>query len=1009
MAGTVLWITLFLALLQPVSAYLSGATEQSELINPLTVTGVISLFKFVLPTKEKNQWTDYNKELSQNIKPLHNVIANDIIRPEVGGDQLIHEVHNFLLQKPDFSQVNSSEQFISHKSKQVEKAASIKNQLRKQAKQSKDIEEKKQFYQSIRAHNHLVKEKRKSDKLKSAEHQESLFHNDFWQFSKSVCNGTFGSQPVYPTFDKPTADRYYPQKYSVPVPIAENNLKWYPYIPVRNHDHPFDLSPIKPGDIKSILQSKSNSSAPGPDGISYGLIKKLPCLHHILATLYNKILITSVPPTLWTSSKITLIYKKGNDSDPSNFRMIALSCTFGKLFHQIMANRTVKFMTENNFIDPTIQKAFIQRINGTIEHNILLQEIIKHARVNRKTLHISFFDLEDAFGSVSHELITISLKRYKFPQPVIQYVSNLYSSLHGMTTCKSWNSTPFQFKKGIFQGDPWSPIIFLTVFNPLLEKLKVEQQYGYDLHGKKIITTPFADDFNLITTHKSTHQRIINNISSWTKSMGLKLKPVKCRSLSITTGKPTPVSFTLDNIPLDTLDTSPHKFLGSTITFSGKQQETYNVIYEHLTSRMKHIDCMEIRSEYKLKIYKDYLLPATRFILTVHELTKTNLRRLDTHVNQYLKKWSGLPRSATPAILHTDQFYSIKSIQELYEECHTIAYTSTKIKGDDIVNHALDTKLQREQSWSSKHSTICQSASNFQTVTKDLPNSSSLDQIKSNIKKSIHSKHQTTSWNHISNLACQGEFIRIWDIQDVDYTWKSDLHNLPRGVAKFLINSVLNTLPTKDNLRRWGKVLSEACGLCGNRETLGHVLSGCPVALEQNRYTWRHDSILHQLAEFIKTHYDLDSDTEIYCDAGGRPWTIPPDVLVTSDRPDLVIISRKNKTISIFELTVPFEINIKKDHQYKCHKYAHLAIDLQKCNYSVRFYAVEIGCRGLVSLENTNRLHAFLTSFSSCKLKAKDFKLLKKSLYRTAILASFIIYKARYQPTWCNTPFIVNV
>jgi len=168
-------------------------------------------------------------------------------------------------------------------------------------------------------------------------------------------------------------------------------------------------------------------------------------------------------------------------------------------------------------------------------------------------------------------------------------------------------------------------------------------------------------------------------------------------------------------------------------------------------------------------------------------------------------------------------------------------------------------------------------------------------------------------------------------------------------------------------------------------------------------------SLLHQISEFVKSKIESDCDTEIFCDAGGRPWTIPPDILITSDRPDLVILSRKNKSISIFELTVPFENNIKPDHQYKCHKYAQLVIDLsRKCNYQVRFYAVEIGCRGLISLENSNRLHAFLKS-TSIKFKPKDFRIFKQSLCKTSVLASFIIYKARFQPTWCSTPFISNI
>ena len=113
----------------------------------------------------------------------------------------------------------------------------------------------------------------------------------------------------------------------------------------------------------------------------------------------------------------------------------------------------------------------------------------------------------------------------------------------------------------------------------------------------------------------------------------------------------------------------------------------------------------------------------------------------------------------------------------------------------------------------------------------------------------------------------------------------------------------------------------------------------------------------------------------------------------TSDRPDLVVISREKKTVSIFELTVPFESNINKDHQFKCHKYTHLVIDLTNCGYRVKFFAVEIGCRGFISENNVNRLNAFYRSVHNFKYSAKDFRTLKKSLYKTVTTSSFIIYK----------------
>jgi hypothetical protein len=68
--------------------------------------------------------------------------------------------------------------------------------------------------------------------------------------------------------------------------------------------------------------------------------------------------------------------------------------------HLLLAERLTTFLTVNKLIDPTLQNAFLPGINGCIEHNLVMEEIIKDAKHNKKTAHITFFDLEDAFGSV---------------------------------------------------------------------------------------------------------------------------------------------------------------------------------------------------------------------------------------------------------------------------------------------------------------------------------------------------------------------------------------------------------------------------------------------------------------------------------------------------------------------------------------------------------------------------------------------------------------------------------
>ena len=73
-----------------------------------------------------------------------------------------------------------------------------------------------------------------------------------------------------------------------------------------------------------------------------------------------------------------------------------------------------------------------------------------------------------------------------------------------------------------------------------------------------------------------------------------------------------------------------------------------------------------VRKEYKLWIYANYFLPSKRFLLTVHTLTQTQLKTLDTLTDKAIKIWAGVPRSATNAVIHMKEALDIKSISQLY-------------------------------------------------------------------------------------------------------------------------------------------------------------------------------------------------------------------------------------------------------------------------------------------------------------------------------------------------------
>ncbi len=63
-------------------------------------------------------------------------------------------------------------------------------------------------------------------------------------------------------------------------------------------------------------------------------------------------------------------------------------------------------------------------------------------------------------------------------------------------------------------------------------------------------------------------------------------------------------------------------------------------------------------------MYNKYLLPASQFIHTIHDLSATNLTKLEALTNKVLKTWSGLSDSASISVLHLDQLMSIQFVIE---------------------------------------------------------------------------------------------------------------------------------------------------------------------------------------------------------------------------------------------------------------------------------------------------------------------------------------------------------
>ena len=176
-----------------------------------------------------------------------------------------------------------------------------------------------------------------------------------------------------------------------------------------------------------------------------------------------------------------------------------------------------------------------------------------------------------------------------------------------------------------------------------------------------------------------------------------------------------------------------------------------------------------------------------------------------------------------------------------------------------------------------------------------------------------------------------------------------------------------------------------------------HILNSCSVALSQGRLTWRHDNILHYISKCLdKIKFECYIDIPGHQTVGGE--TLKPELAITPDRPDIVIMDRKQNSVHILELSCSFEMNTDDRHTHKTNKYAYLLTDITTMKPTVT--AFEIGSRGFITTENRNRLKQLHKFFK----KGIKFSKFIENISAISVNSSYYIFLNRKEQIWVDPP-----
>ncbi len=124
--------------------------------------------------------------------------------------------------------------------------------------------------------------------------------------------------------------------------------------------------------------------------------------------------------------------------------------------------------------------------------------------------------------------------------------------------------------------------------------------------------------------------------------------------------------------------------------------------------------------------------------------------------------------------------------------------------------------------------------------------------------------------------------------------------------------------------------------------------------LKDGRYIWRCNSVLSHMFTLAQ-NVSKETDWIIHSYLPGHNnkcgiSTVPTDICVTTQIPDIVMINRPHKIVILIELTVCFETNSEKSTQRKENRYGSLLNDIQSTGFTCELITIEVGSRELVSV-----------------------------------------------------------